>query len=213
MANENLSDLTTADILELVQANPGLIPQIANFDPRIKLLETLYKKPEHRKMLKAMTKEHFPTAEIAEVDLPAEYEAKLLERDKKITALEKRLDDGEQGTRYSRFRGALRTHAEALDEAPDDKALDEIIAFMKDNDYGEKSAAVAVGKFYETKALATPNLTAGNPLAPATGDAYVTKLFKAGPSDDLMALAMPDIERIFHEEFTGSPTQRRPQMA
>lgn len=209
----NLSDLTTADLMEWVEANPDLKRKIAESDPRVQLMETLDADPEAHKAIRVHSKRLFPKARVLELDLPAEYEEKLKARDEKIDRLEKRLNDGEAGTRYAKFRAALLEHAEALDESPDDKGIDEIIAFMRDNDYGEKSAAVAVGTFYRTKAPATPNLTDSNPLAPAANDAFTKKLFAAGPSDDLMALAMPDIERIFHEEFSGSPTKRRPQMA
>ncbi len=216
--NNRLADMTTADVLEFIEANPGLIPHIANFDSRVKLLETLDKNPKHRKALRLMSKEAFPNAAIAEVDLPAEYEAKLKERDDKIAKLEERLDTSEKTTRYQGFRGRLRRlAAEAEDEALEDiteGTLDEIITFMKDNDFGEKSAANAVEAFYKTKAPATPSSTeARSPLEGAADDTYMQKLLKASPSDDLYALGMPDIERVFHEEFTGSPTKRRPQLA
>ncbi len=192
MANERLQDLTPAEIAEIRAG-----------DPRVVLMEKLYGDPDAKKDIQKHSKRIYPKASVPEIDIPEIVKGEIKEDVEAIKTLRKELEDDKKSRRHSAFRAKLQ---EAGAETED---LDDIEAFMVDNEIGPKSLPIAVEKFYQAKELAEPRGAGLSPDMPLGGDdAQMKALLAAGPNEDLDKINEPFAEKIWQEMF-GSPARRR----
>jgi hypothetical protein len=194
MANDRLADLTPADVLE-----------IAGSDPRVKLMERLYSDPVAKKEIQRHAKRLFPQATIPEIDIPAEIEVKLKEKDDRIEKLEQRLDGDLKDRRHAGFRARL------VEAGAKEGDLDSIEAFMVDNEIGPKSVTIAVDQFYASREIAEPTGTGSKVWEPVMDSDF--KVFKealdAPAGADLDAIYQPHYEKVWLDMF-GAQKSRRP---
>lgn len=186
--NERLADLTPAERLE-----------IAASDPRVQLMEKLYGDPDAKKAIQTHSKRIFPKASVLEVDLPAEVDAKLAERDKEIQGLKDEIAGIKTGGRRAAFRADLKGYAADHGWDPDAKELDEIETFMVENEYGVKAAPQAVRAWIETKEPAEPNFEPNDPafaFGEDDGSDYLKKLRASGVGDDTSALTLAHATKL-----------------
>ena len=204
-----LQSLSTDDLFEFCRQHPDLVPKIANFDNRVRLMEEFHADPEARKDIIKHGKRLHPKASVAEVDIPAEIHASLKPQLDRIDALTKELGDLKLGERRKAFRAQL------VADGAEEKDLDPIEQFMVDNEFGVKAAKQAVRAFYETKAPAEPNFTPETifTMPEGGGAEHLKALLSAGPGDDLDDINAPFVEKIFREEFGPKSRTTRPAMA
>ena len=206
MANERLTDLTAEEIFEAAVSNPAIAKAIIDRDPRVALFERVYGSDKKlgnktfREVIEDMGVEVAPDSTIARARRHAR--AEIADDVAAIKELRKTLETEKQTQGYQQFRDSLRERAVDLGFTADDKELDEIIVFMKDNEYGPKSAAVAVEKFYESKAPAEPNFESENTFTfEDESSDYMKRLLGAGPGEDTSMLTMQHAERVYRDMF------------
>jgi hypothetical protein len=186
MPNERLLDLTPAERLE-----------IANDDPRARLMELVWSDPQSRALLQRETKRLRPAASILEVDLPAQFQAELAKRDTEIAALKTELGGDKTARARTQFRADLVAYAEEFDFRPDDKELDDIETFMVENQYGVKAARDAVRSWIDTKHPAEPSFESEHTFTfEDEDDDYIKKLRAAPIGADTSALTLAHAERL-----------------
>lgn len=184
--NERLMDLTPAERLE-----------VAASDPRVQLMEMLYSDKAARAAIQQHGKRLRPNAQVLEVDLPAELDAKLAARDKEIAELRGEIRGIRTEGSRAKFRADLAGYAEQHGWTPDAKELDEIETFMVENEYGVKAAPQAVRAWIETKDPAEPNFESATTFAfEDEGSDYIKKLREAPIGADTSALTLAHAERL-----------------
>jgi hypothetical protein len=206
----DLSDLTTGELFEYLKANPHLIPEIAKYDSRVRLMEALDADPEARLDIRKHSKRLWPKANIPEVDVPVLARAAVADDVAAVKKLRKDLEDEAAPRARNGFRDTLRATALELGLVGDDKQLDEIETFMVENHYGPKATGKAVEAFAETRYPAEPNFESEHTFTfPDEGSEYIKALVKAGPGDDTSQLTLRHAEQVYQDMF-GKPKGRRP---
>lgn len=206
MANDRLTDLTDEEIYEIAAANPRVSKAITDRDPRVGLFERVYGSDKKlgnktfREVIEDMGVEVAPDSTIARARRHAR--AEIQDDVTAIKELRAQLEGEKQAQGYQTFRESLHARAVELGFTADAKELDEIIVFMRDNEYGPKSAAVAVEKFYESKGAAEPNFESENTFTfEDESSDYMKKLLGAGPGEDTSMLTMQHAERVYRDMF------------
>jgi len=187
VANERLADLTQADLIE-----------IGNQDPRAKLLERLYADPDAKADILKHSKRLHPKAAIPEFDVPEAARAAIKDDVDFVKKGKEEIEEFRKERRHERFR------ADLVKAGAQEEDLDKIETFMVDNEIGPKSLGLAVEKYYATLAPAEPNFESEHTFTmPDAGSEHIKKLMAAGPGEDLDAINMPYVEKLFREMGQG----------
>jgi len=205
--------LTEQELLDLVVSNPKVMRTITDADPRVKLHELLYSKPEFREAIEEMGVKVAPDSHLARARRHARAEIEPLVKEVKTLHQELTTRKSEQDT--SAFLASLRRYAneegaELLEGEPE-----EIVTFMKDNQYGPKAAQAAVRAWLETKVPAEPTFEPAKPFTFAD-DEHAKSLDKLGPGDDLGPATPRGIahaEKVWHSMFGGNRKFTSPAFA
>ena len=107
--NDLPEDLTEQDILDLAAGNPRVLKAITDADPRVRLHELLYSKPEFRQQIEEMGVAVAPESQIARARKHAESQVTPLL--KRIDELEKKIGDGQTAREASDFDASLKRFA------------------------------------------------------------------------------------------------------
>jgi len=214
--NERLTDLTPQEIWEAATTNPQTAKAIrdtVDADPRVRLFETLYKKPEFAAQIEEMGVAVAPDSNLARARRHAR--AEIADDVAAVKALRKELEDGKVQQQQSQFHDQVRESATALGYTMGEKDLAEIVTFMGENHYGPKAVKKAVEAFYETKEPAEPNFESEHTFQfEDEGSDYIKKLTEAPPFSDTSQLTLRHAEHVYRDMFgTGQPGARRPSMA
>lgn len=205
MPNERLSDMTTADVMEYLQANPAEFYRIANNDPRVKLMETIHGAPGGDVDLEALVikhKDRFPPGAKIPVDIKGKVTEAIAPTVESIAELRKELAEERKQQRLKGF------HAEMIEAGAEAEDVEKIDAFMLDNDLGPKAVRTAVEKYYDSLPAEPSNTTPFTWDNPVGADQQVVEaLTKASPDADLYQIAAPHFERVFNDMTKGQRTK------
>ena len=193
--------LTEQELLDLVAGSPRLMRTITDADPRVKLHELLYQNKEFREVIEEMGVKVAPDSHLARARRHARAEIEPLVGE--VKKLHKELTErkGEQDTQA--FYDGLRRYANEEGAELLKGEVEEIVAFMKDNEYGPKAAKAAVVAWLETKAPAEPTFEPAKAFTFAD-DEHAKALDKLGPADDLgpsTPRGIAHAERVWHSMF------------
>ena len=220
MAGEliDLTELSDQQLLDLAASRPRVYKALTDSDPRVQLHERIYnangtlkvngKDLRFRDVIEEMGVAIAPDSNIAR---SRRHAASVINDDVvAIKRMRQELQDEKQTARYQGFRETLRARAQQLGYAPKDEDVDKIEAFMRDNEYGQKSADVAVEKFYETQETAVPNFESENTFTFGDEDSVYKKALLDSPLwSDTSSLTMAHAERVWTEMYGADRNGRR----
>src|SRR5437667_6198909 len=146
------AQMTDQELLDLATSRPKVYKALTDSDPRVQLHERIYgadktlkvngQDMKLRDVVEEMGVMIAPDSNIARARRHAK--AEISDDVLAIKKIRKELEDDKQLTRYQAFRNKLRERATELGHQPKDEDLDKIETFMRDNEFGEKSAGKAV---------------------------------------------------------------------
>lgn len=200
----NLTDLSEAELLEFVMANPAIYRKVVASDGRVQLMERLYADKDAKRAMQQHSKRLFPKAEIPEIDLAADLRKELEPDFVAIKETRKELEERNKAERRRDFVRSMIEHGAHEDD------VQKIEQFMLDNEIGPKSLGLAVQQYYDSSAAAEPTATAHSFALPENDQ--MRALLSAPPGADLDEINAPFVESIFNEMTGGSSKKRRPMV-
>src|SRR5947209_6537676 len=107
MANERLlADVTEQELLELAAANPKVYRALTDADPRVRLFEALYAKPEYRATIEEMGIQVAPESSLARARRHAK--AEIADDVTAVKQLRKELEEGKTAAEKEHFSQSVR---------------------------------------------------------------------------------------------------------
>jgi hypothetical protein len=195
-----LSDVSEQELLELAASNPKVYKALVDSDPRVRLFETLYKKPEFAAKIEEMGIEVAPESSLARARRHAS--AAIADDVTAVKQLRKELEDGKKKDTETRFHQDVQDAATELGYTVSDKDLGDLVTFMKDNEYGPKAVKKAVEAFYEGREPAEPNFVSEHTFQfEDEGSDYIKKLTEAPPFTDTSTLTLQHAEKVWGDMF------------
>ena len=185
MAGENSNLIDPSDeqaLLDLAAANPKVYKALVDSDPRVRLFETLYKKPEFAAKIEEMGIEAAPDSTLARARRHAA--AAIADDVTAVKTLRKELEDQKAKDRETAFQTQVHDAATELGYTVSDKDLGDLVTFMKENEYGPKAVRKAVEAFYEGRDPAEPNFVSEHTFQFEDNDSqYVKTLVEKSDKD------------------------------
>ncbi len=222
-----LSDVTEQEWIDLTLANPKLAETIIKADPRVRLWDAVYGSKKTLKDLKRLRPDMTFAELVEEMGIEIAPDSNLgrarrharAEIEDDITAIKRlrtELEKDKTTEAQTRFVADVRESATDLGFTVSEKDLDEIVTFMKDNEYGVKATKKAVEAFFEGRAPAEPNFESEHTFQfENEGSDYIKKLTESPPFTDTSQLTLQHAERTWQDMFgkSGGPGRAKRALA